>query len=240
MALTRTIRKKVAGAPWFQTMLGRIAAGYLLLVWKTSKFVLVPANLYERIDPEMPIIATMWHGQHFMMPFLKRHYHRVKVMISRHRDGEINAVAAERLGVGTIRGSGSHGGDFHRKGGVLAFREMLNTLEQGWNVSMTADVPKVSRVAGLGIVKLARESQRPIYGAAIATSRRVEFDNWDRSVLCLPFSRGAIVITEAIRVPPDADDDLMEKLRRDVEAALNEATARAYEIVDRKKDAARG
>ena len=95
-------------------------------------------------------------------PFLSRR-HRVKVIISRHRDGEINAIAAERLGIGTIRGSGSHSGDFFRKGGPRAFRAMLEALEQGYNVASTADVPKVSRIASLGIVKLAAASGRPIF-----------------------------------------------------------------------------
>jgi lysophospholipid acyltransferase (LPLAT)-like uncharacterized protein len=228
--------RRIAAAPSVQKAAGILAAAYLKLVWKTSRFVYDPPDIYEQIDPKMPIIMTMWHGQHFMSPFLKLHYHTVKVMISRHRDGEINAIAAERLGVGTIRGSGAHGGDFHRKGGVSAFKAMLDTLNNGSNVAMTADVPKVSRVAGLGVIKLARQSQRPIYGAAIATSRRIELDNWDRSAFSLPFSRGAIVVTEEIRVPPDADDETMEHLRQRVEEALNKATARAYEIVDRRKD----
>ncbi|MGE3149915.1 MAG: lysophospholipid acyltransferase family protein [Pseudorhodoplanes sp.] len=231
-----SLLKRIMASSGVQKALGLLAAGYLKLVWKTSKFIYDPPDVYERIDPRMPIIMTMWHGQHFMTPFLKRHYHAVKVMISRHRDGEINAIAAETLGVGTIRGSGAHGGDFHRKGGVPAFKAMLETLQKGVNVAMTADVPKVSRVAGLGIIKLARESQRPIYGAAIATSRRIQLDNWDKSAISLPFSRGAIVVTEEIRVPPDADDETMERLRRQVEAALDNATLRAYEIVDQRKD----
>ena len=78
----------------------------------------------------MPAILAFWHGQHFMTPFLKiKERHRAKVLISRHRDGEFNAIAAERLGIGTIRGSGDHGGAFHRKGGVGAFREMVQALE---------------------------------------------------------------------------------------------------------------
>ena len=64
---------------------------------------------------------------------------RAKVLVSRHRDGEINALAAERLGVGAIRGSGHHGGGFIGKGGVSAFKEMLSALEQGCNVALTAD-----------------------------------------------------------------------------------------------------
>ena len=49
---------------------------------------------------------------------------------------------------------------------------MLGALEEGYNVALTADVPKVARVAGLGIVKLASASGRPIYPIAIATRRR--------------------------------------------------------------------
>ena len=41
---------------------------------------------------------------------------RAKVLVSRHRDGEINAIAAERLGVGAIRGSGHHGSGFAPRG----------------------------------------------------------------------------------------------------------------------------
>ena len=119
-------------------------------------------------------------------------------------------VAAERLGVGTIRGSGAHGGELHRKGGVSAFREMLGALEEGYNVALTADVPKVARVAGLGIVKLAQHSGRPIYPVAIATSRRMELNNWDRTAINLPFGRGAGVAGEPIACRADADDAALE------------------------------
>src|SRR5262249_56009374 len=122
--------------------------------------------------------------------FSKGEEDRGKVLISLPRDGEVNAIAAERLGIETIRGSG---GRFDRKGGVGAFREMVDALAQGYSVALTADVPKVARVAGLGILMLARESGRPILPVAVATSRRIELDTWDRSAINLPFSRGAMV-----------------------------------------------
>ena len=139
------------------------------------------------------------------------------MLVSRHRDGEINALAAERLGVGAIRGSGHHGGGFIGKGGVSAFKEMLSALEEGYNVALTADIPKVARVAGLGIVKLASASGRPIYPIAIATRRRVELTNWDRTAINLPFGRGAGVAGEPVRVPADADGAALEAARRAVE-----------------------
>ena len=154
------------------------------------------------------------------------------MLISRHRDGEINAIAAERLGIETIRGSGTHGSDFAKKGGVFGFNGLVRAAREGINVAMTADVPKVSRVAGLGIVKLAQVSGRPIYPVAIATQRRIVLDNWDRTTMHLPFGRGALVAGAPIYVPQDADDETLELARRAVEDALNAATARAYEIAD--------
>jgi lysophospholipid acyltransferase (LPLAT)-like uncharacterized protein len=176
-----------------------------------------------------------------MTPFIKtKESHRGKVLISRHRDGEFNAIAAERLGIGTIRGSGDHGSAFQRKGGVGAFKEMVRALADGYNVALTADVPKRSRVAGLGIIMLARESGRPIMPFAMATSRFVRLNNWDRTTINLPFGRGALVGIGAILVPPDADGETMEKLRAQLEINLNEATRRAYAQVGRPKEAGHG
>ena len=221
--------RDVLRSSWFQRAVGSLAAGFLRLVWRTSRFSFDPPDVYEIVEPQMPAIFAFWHGQHFMTAFVKtKESQRVKVLISRHRDGEYNAIAAERLGIGTIRGSGDHGSAFHRKGGVGAFKEMVRSLEQGYNVALTADVPKRSRVAGLGIIMLARESGRPIMPFAMVTSRYWRLKNWDRTTINLPFSRGALVGGDIIMVPPDATPEVMEKLRMRLEATLNEVTVRAY------------
>jgi len=218
--------------PWVQRTIGVAAAEYLRFVWTTSTFGIDPADFYVRVRPDLPAIVAMWHGQHFMMPFFKRKEHRVKVLISRHRDGEINAVAANRLGVEPIRGSGTSGRDFLKKGGVAGFKQMLEALGRGYNVALTADIPKVSRVAGRGIVQLARASRRPVYPVAVATSRYIELNNWDRSVFNLPFGRFAIAVGEPVRVAPDADDAALETARALVESRLNAATERVYAIAE--------
>ncbi len=167
---------------WVQRALGVLAAEYLRLVWLTNRFSYLPTDVYDIVEPDQPAIFVFWHGQHFMTPFIRtKESHRAKVLISRHRDGEFNAIAAERLGVGTIRGSGDHGGDFHRKGGVGAFREMLQTLEQNCNVATTADVPKRARVVGLGVIMLARQSGGRLMPFAVVTSRFVRLKNWDEA-----------------------------------------------------------
>jgi len=209
---------------------GYTAAEFLRFVWLTNRFTLDPPEVYKNVEPDMPVIIAFWHGQHFMMPFLKLKQYSAKVLISRHRDGEINAIAAARLNVGAVRGSGDHGTEFHRKGGVGAFKMMLRTLEEKINMALTADVPKIARKAGLGIIMLARESGRPILPVAIATSRFKRLNNWDRTVIHLPFGRGVIAAGEVLWVPPDADGEKMQRLRAQLEERLNEVTSRAYRL----------
>jgi len=231
--------RRIARSLALQRFIGFLAAEYLRFVWHTNRLTIEPADLYENVEPQQPIIVAMWHGQHFLAPFVSRG-HRVKVLISRHRDGEINAYAVQRLGIGTVRGSGDHRRRFDLKGGVGAFKSMLAALAEEYNMALTADVPKVARVAGLGIIKLARFSRRPIYPVAVATSRRVVLNNWDRSAVNLPFGRIAVVAGDPVMVPNDADDAMMEQCRTIVERRLNQATARAYAIVDRKDHHAAG
>ncbi|WP_441231673.1 lysophospholipid acyltransferase family protein [Tardiphaga sp. 215_C5_N2_1] len=224
---------------WVQRAAGVLAAEFLRLVWKTNTFTFDPVDVYDIVEPQMPVILAFWHGQHFMTPFIRQKDYRGAVLISKHRDGEFNALAAERLGIATVRGSGDHGGAFHRKGGVGAFKEMVRVLERGINMALTADVPKRSRVAGMGIIMLARESGRPIMPFAMATSRYIQLNNWDRTTINLPFGRGVLVGGEPLSVPADADAATMEALRLQLEATLNEATQRAYDAVGRPEGARR-
>jgi lysophospholipid acyltransferase (LPLAT)-like uncharacterized protein len=225
------VLKRMTKVLWFRKTIAIVVAEYLRLVWNTTRIVVEPHDINERALSVAPMIVAMWHGQHFLTPFLVTQ-HPTKVLISRHSDGDINAMAAEHLGVQLIRGSGAQGGEFRRKGGVSAFYEMLDALKQGYNVALTADVPKISRVAGRGIANLALISGRPVFVVAVATRNRIAIKSWDRATLSLPFGRGAVVGAGPIPLPPVTDEFAIEKLRQSIELALNAVTERAYEIVD--------
>lgn len=228
--------RKLRRSNGVRTALGRGMASYLRFVWRTQRTVaLEPANLYDLAEVQLPMILTFWHGQHFLTPFLLKSHHRAKVMISRSEDADVNAIAAQALGIGTVRGSGAtRGKDFNRKGGVNATLEMIRTLEEGISVGMTADVPKIARHAGLGVVTIAKHSGRPIYPVAIATSNQIVAKSWDRAAIHLPFGRAAVVAGDGVRVPPDADETALEEARREVQRQLEVATARAEELVGRR------
>jgi len=223
--------KRIVRSRAVQESLGFLVAGYLKLVQRTNRFVMEPADAYERIGPQMPVIAAMWHGQHFMIHFAKRPQDRAASLVSRSPDGEFNAIALRHLGVRAIRGSGARGRDIRKKGGVQAMRAMLRALDDGEMVVLTADIPKISRVCGEGIVTLAQLSGRPIVPVAVVTSRRIDFNSWDKASIGLPFGRGAMVLGDPIPVPRDADAQTLEALRRQVERELDAVHARAYALV---------
>ncbi len=207
-------------------------AAYLRLVQRTNRFVVEPQDVEANVYAKAPVIIAMWHGQHFMIPFIRRPQDRAAVMISRHGDGEINAVAVEALGFSTVRGSGAQRQDQVRKrGGAQALRAALQTLNDGISLGMTADVPKVSRVAGKGIVTLAQMSGKSIMPVAVVTSRRKDFKSWDCTSIGLPFGRGAIVFGEMIHVPRKTDAAGLEQARVAVQTGLDAVHERAYALI---------
>ncbi|WP_428641833.1 lysophospholipid acyltransferase family protein [Roseibium sp.] len=227
--------KRLGRHPWVLSGVGTALAGYLKLVYHTNRFVVAPEGVHEKTAQHLPVIVAMWHGQHFMVPFAKPAHWPAKVMISRSADGEVNAVAARKLGLGLIRASGGQNArQIKKRGGMRGFIEALRALKEGYSIAMTADVPKgPARKSGIGIVQLAKHSGRPILPVAVATSRSKELDSWDKASVNLPFGRGGIAVGELIWVPSDTDDDALEAYRLQVEEGLNAATRHAYELVGR-------
>jgi lysophospholipid acyltransferase (LPLAT)-like uncharacterized protein len=142
--------RRIGRQQWAKTALGVFTAKYVRFVGKTTRLTIEPPDAWDRAEADMPIIIAFWHGQHLLATNASKPSYKVKTLVSHHHDAEILAIAAERLGVGTIRGSGNHSGSFVHKGGVAAFQAMLDALAEGYSVVLSADVPKVSRVAGRG------------------------------------------------------------------------------------------
>ena len=223
--------RRLRNSPWFRRAAGRVLAAYVTLVWNTSRVTIVPADAYRRIEPELPFILTFWHGQQFLMSCIVKPHWRGIGLFSRHLDAEINAYAVEAHGHGTIRGSGDHGTEFLRKGALTAMLQMIEALKQGSMLALTADVPKVARVAGRGIVALARYSGRAILPVAVSSTRRIVANSWDRTNLLLPFGHVYIVFGDLIRVDGQADRAAIEACRARVERQLNDVTAKAEALV---------
>ena len=60
--------KRLTHSSAFQDAVGTTAAWYLRFVWRTNRVTLDPPDIYEQV--QIPAIIAMWHGQHFMAPFI--------------------------------------------------------------------------------------------------------------------------------------------------------------------------
>lgn len=223
--------KALRRSRWVQSAIGRVAVAYLALVRSTTRCIEEPAGFPPQLAAKLPGIIAMWHGQHLMVHFAWTHTHPLAALVSRSGDGDLSASIIRRIGLYPVRGAGGEGAKIRKRGGPAALREMLRLLAEGTTVALTADVPKKSRVAGPGIVALAQMSGMAIYPLAVVSRRRLDFRSWDRASIGLPFSRGAMVLGEPIRVAADADAAACETARLAVEQGLNAAHARAYALV---------
>ena len=224
--------KKFGRTPIVLKCVGNILASYLLLVSKTSTLKSDTPGYVEELREFDPFIVAMWHGQTYMMPFCRPADWDVRAIVSKSPDGEMKAIALSRLGLGIIRASGAQKKEqILKRGGMRGIKESLRALKEGGSIALTADVPKgPARKSGLGIIQLARLSNRPIVPFAAATSRYINLNTWDKLTINLPFSRIGLSIGEPIWVPRDADENQVNQFSLDLTESLNETTKRAYDV----------
>lgn len=233
--------KQITRSEAAQTAVAFVAALLIRFVRRTSRFEVRRGDIAARFwTGDEPFIGATWHGQNLILPTFWHNWREMRILVSRHGDGEIVSKIMHFLGVGTIRGSGVPRGEerrdkFKGKGGAGALRAMVRALGENISVGMTADLPPgPARRAGDGIVMLARLSGCPIVPVAATTRARLQLNNWDKFTVNLPFSKGALVWGEPIYVPRDADAEALEEARRRVEEGLNAVTAEADAIVGRR------
>jgi hypothetical protein len=114
------------------------------------------------------VIAAFWHGRQLMMPFAYRGK-RISVLISRHRDGELIARTVSLFGFHAARGSTT-------RGGASALKQLVRAARAGDDLGVTPDGPRGPRYqAQLGVVELAKLTQRPIVPLAFGASKKKIF-----------------------------------------------------------------
>lgn len=234
----RKVRKPLAESRFAKATIASLLASALRFIYWTNPPLKGCVDADSVNAAVTPAIGALWHGQHLLAPLACPPRPGLVAMVSRSADAELNALVVERLGIETVRGSGGRAGINHfDKGGAKALIALKRALEGGKNVAMIADIPHgTPREAGLGVILLAKYSGRPIMPLAVATSRRKVLEKtWDKTVVNLPFGRRAVVVGDPLYVPATATEEELEIKRQELTAALNEATDRAYRMVDERR-----
>ena len=208
-----SLRKRLTKHPSTQGALAWLLAIYIRLVRATNR-------IDRRIDPgAMPYmrgdgnaIFAFWHGRMMLLPAFCPPRHKMRVLISHHRDGKLISNVIGHFGQATISGSTS-------KGGLAAASEILRALQQGDNISITHDGPRgPSQVAAPGVAALARMSGKPVLPVTFSATRAKRFSSWDRFMLAQPFGRIVFCVGAPIMVEQETDE---EKARITIEQAMN-------------------
>lgn len=139
-------------------------------------------------------VVVLWHCQLMLLAWYFRKY-RFRPLVSLHRDGELAAQVAERLGYRPVRGSSTRGGD-------KAIWELKRHLDAGEVIVLIADGPKgPARRFKEGFLLLGSITGKKIYPVLFAADRKWTLNSWDRFQIVKPFGR--VVITGAeVSVPP--------------------------------------
>ena len=198
---------------------------YMAIVSLTSKKTvdeLIRRKLAE-VDNGLKIVATVWHQDLVSAPFGFRG-RPVLLMVSRSRDGELAAAVVAKCGFIPVRGSSSRGG----KDALRAMADCTNARQEGTIGVLTVDGPRGPRhVCKAGAVVLAQRTGLELYAVRCWAKRQWVLDNWDGSIIPLPFNHLLFLADGPIRVPPDATADEIEASRKELERLLNHLTQRA-------------
>jgi lysophospholipid acyltransferase (LPLAT)-like uncharacterized protein len=187
-----------------------VAFGFALYrIWARTLRLKVedPHNVREFVR-EQPVIFAIWHNRLLMLPrvfdpsFPTRQSYG---LISASRDGDLIARFIEWSGYGTIRGSSS------RKG-VIALRQLVDTLAAGSNVLVTPDGPRgpVYQVSQ-GIIFLAQKSGAPIVPIHMEYSGSWRLKSWDRFAVPYPFAQLRAIFGAPLRVDPLSQPEEFER-----------------------------
>jgi lysophospholipid acyltransferase (LPLAT)-like uncharacterized protein len=166
---------------------------------------------------KQPVIFAIWHNRLLMLPrvfdpsFPTRQSYG---LISASRDGDLIAQFIERSGYGTIRGSTS------RKG-VIALRQLIDTLAADGNVLFTPDGPRGPVYqASQGVIFVAQKSGAPIVPIHMEYSSCWRLKSWDRFAVPRPFATLRAKFGEPIYIAPLSEPEQFETERLRLQDAM--------------------
>jgi hypothetical protein len=170
---------------------------------------------------------SFWHGR--ILPATVYFRNRgIVVITSENFDGEWIAGIIERFGFATARGSSS-------RGGLKALLQLKRALAAGKPAGFTVDGPRgPARVSQPGAIWLAKATGHPVLPFHLEADRHWTLKSWDRTQIPKPFASVAISIGEPFYVPPDADDEAMERYRKLLDERLKALEPRALALLQER------
>jgi len=186
--------------------LSLIGSSIIRLIGVTWRIRTVDARPVDTLRYDgQPVALLVWHGQLLPMLYVLR-FQSVATLISTHKDGELIAQIAKRLGYRLIRGSSSKGAD-------RALLGLVRALRDGSTVAVTPDGPRgPNRTLAPGALVAAHRAGAPVVAVGVHASRAWCLKSWDRFMIPKPFARVTIVFDSPMLVPGETSRDAAEAI----------------------------
>jgi lysophospholipid acyltransferase (LPLAT)-like uncharacterized protein len=204
--------------PVLRSLMPPAAAWLVKAICATLRVQVVRSDLEQTVRMQRRnVIYAFWHG-HLLYLMYRYRGSGVYILVSQSRDGDVLSQMLQRFALPTIRGSSS-------RGGRRSLLELVRLARAGASAAIAPDGPRGPRhQAQSGIIILARLTEIPILPVAVGARWKIEFQSWDRFLLPLPGSRVIVAYGEPVVVPSDADTELLEQKRQELEGKLLKLT----------------
>ena len=199
------------------------------LAWVLIKFIGMTQKLEVRnlktveniFEEKGNVIFAFWHNRFMMIPYLYRRlfgYKEIVTLISQSLDGEYLVQALKYFRPYIVRGSSS-------RGGSEALKKLVIEIRDGKDCIITPDGPRGPRyeVQG-GAASLAILSKTPIIPVSYYSSRKKILNNWDRTIITLPFGKTVLIFGDPIYPYIDGKKIDMEQLQRQIKDEMMKIT----------------
>ena len=162
-----------------------------------------------------PGIYVFWHRNYLSVG--KRFAHTQGIALcSPSHDGAANAALLQSLGYRIVWGSSY-------KNSAKALQHMLHALKSTESsVFLACDGSRgPAQTMKLGALYLAQKTKLPLFLVSARASYAIALNNWDKTLIPLPFARITAHISEPKSIPSDCDKNALKKLAEAFSTELN-------------------
>jgi lysophospholipid acyltransferase (LPLAT)-like uncharacterized protein len=168
-------------------------------------------------------VLAMYHGQIMGMSHSVRQRDKITVLISRHRDGEFIARAAEKLTYKVARGSQTHRA-------IEGAIQLVKAAKRDQSLMMTVDGPRGPVYkAKMGTIRIAEMTGMPILPFVCKPRKAHHFHGWDRMMGAWWGTPMLYLYGDPISVPRGISLAERESYRRLLELSLSKLLAQSEE-----------
>ena len=150
------------------------------------------------------VIYAFWHSRLLILSYAHR-FENIRILISKHQDGEYIALAISGLGYKSIRGS-------TRRGGIRAMKELIHAESQ-YDIGITPDGPRGPKEKVQdGVLYLAYKTGKPIIPVSCNAKLKRVLNSWDDFMIPKFFSPAKIIYGKPILVSSKEEIDYAREL----------------------------